>query len=66
MLNEPTYYGLWIMWNVLQCEATIGLVHPEQTTLHTIPIHEDCVVVEVHFVYDIYVDELVEYLLMTR
>jgi hypothetical protein len=42
------------MWNGLQCEAAIGLVHPEQTTLHTVPIHDDYVVVEEHFVYDIY------------
>jgi hypothetical protein len=45
----------------LQCEVAIGLVHPEQTTLQTVPIHEDCVVVEMLYVYDIYADELVEY-----
>jgi hypothetical protein len=28
-LTEPTYCGLWITWRGLQCEATIGLVHPE-------------------------------------
>jgi hypothetical protein len=49
------------MWRGLQCEATIGLVHPEQTTLQTVQIHEDCVVVEVLTVYTIFADELVEY-----
>jgi hypothetical protein len=29
MLTEPTYCGLWITWNGLQCEAAIGLVHPD-------------------------------------
>jgi hypothetical protein len=61
MLIDPTYCGLWITWNGLRCEAAIGLVHPEQTTLHIVLIHEDCVVFEVRFVYDIYADELVEY-----
>jgi hypothetical protein len=61
MLTEPTYCGLLITWNGLQCEAAIGLVHPEQTMLHTVLIHEDCVVVEVRYIYDIYADELVEY-----
>jgi hypothetical protein len=61
MLTEPTYCGLWITWNGLQCEAAIGLVHPEQTILNTVSIHEDCVVVEVRFVCDIYANELVEY-----
>jgi hypothetical protein len=45
MLLEPTHCGLWIMWRGLQCEAAIGLVHPEETTLQTVPIHKDCVVV---------------------
>jgi hypothetical protein len=40
MLTEPTHYGLWITWRGLQCEAAIGLVHPEETTLQTFPIHE--------------------------
>jgi hypothetical protein len=61
MLIEPTYCGLWITWKGLQCEAAIGLVHPEHTTLHTVTIHEDCVVVEVLFVCDIFADEPVEY-----
>jgi hypothetical protein len=61
ILTEPTYSGLWITWNGLQCEAAIGLVHPEQSTLHTVPIHEVCVVVEVCFIYDICADVLVEY-----
>jgi hypothetical protein len=56
MLSEPTH-GLWITWRGLQCEAVIGLVHPEQTTLQTVPIHEDCVVVEVLTVYTIFADE---------
>jgi hypothetical protein len=51
MLTEPTHCGLWITWRRLQCEAAIGLVHPEETTLHTVLIHEDCVVVEVLTVY---------------
>jgi hypothetical protein len=45
----------------LQCEAAIGLVHPEETTLQTVLIHEDCVVVEVLTVYTIFVDDLLEY-----
>jgi DNA-directed RNA polymerase subunit N (RpoN/RPB10) len=41
MLTEPTHCGLlWITWRRLQCEAAIGLVHPEETTLQTVPIHE--------------------------
>jgi hypothetical protein len=48
-------------WRGLQCEATLGLVHPEETTLQTVPIHEDCVVVEVLTVYTIIADELLEY-----
>jgi hypothetical protein len=47
MLTEPTHCGLWITWRGLQCQAAIGLVHPEQTMLQTVPIHEECVVVEV-------------------
>jgi hypothetical protein len=39
MLTEPTHCGLWIMWRGLQCEAALGIVHPEETTLHTVPIH---------------------------
>jgi hypothetical protein len=46
-LTEPTHCGLWITWRGLQCEAVIGLIHPEQTMLQTVLIHEDCVVVEV-------------------
>jgi hypothetical protein len=61
MLTEPTHCGLWIMWRGLQCEAALGLVHPEETTLQTVLIHEDCVVVEVLTVYTIFVDELLEY-----
>jgi hypothetical protein len=51
MLTEPTYCGLWITWNGLQCEAASGLIHPEQTTY--IP--------DFLFVYDIFANELVEY-----
>jgi hypothetical protein len=51
MLTEPTRCALWITWRGLECEAAIGLVHLEQTTLQTILIHEDYVVVEVLFVY---------------
>jgi hypothetical protein len=47
-------------WRGLQCEATLGLVPPE-TALQTVPIHEDCVVVEVLTVYTIIADELLEY-----
>jgi hypothetical protein len=61
MLTEPTQCGLWITWRGLQCEAALGLVHPEQTTLQTILINEDCVVVEVLTVYTIFADALVEY-----
>jgi hypothetical protein len=61
MLTEPTHCGLWITWRGLQCEAAIGLVHPEDTTLQTVLIHEDRVVVEVLNVYTIFVDELLEY-----
>jgi hypothetical protein len=61
MLTEPTHYGLWITWRGIQCEAALGLVHPEETTLQTVLIHEDCVVIEVITVYTIFVDELLEY-----
>jgi hypothetical protein len=61
MLIEPTHCGLWITWRGLQCEAALGLVHPEETTLQTVPIHEDCVVVEVITIYTIFADELLEY-----
>jgi hypothetical protein len=61
MLTQPTYRGLWLMWQGLQCEAAIGLIHLEQTMLHTVLIHEDCGVVEVLFVYHIFADELMEY-----
>jgi hypothetical protein len=43
------------------CEAALGLVHLEETTLQTVPIHEDCVVVEVITEYTIFADELLEY-----
>jgi hypothetical protein len=66
MLTEPTHRGLWITWRGIQCEAALGLVHLEETMLQTVPIHEDCVVVEVITKYTIFVDELLEYLLMTR
>jgi hypothetical protein len=61
MLTEPTHRGLWIMWKGLQCEAALGLVHPEETMLQTVPIHEGCVAVEVITVYTIFADELLEY-----
>jgi hypothetical protein len=61
MLTEPTHCGLWIEWRGLQCEAALGLVHPEETTLQTVSIHEDFVVVEVITVYTIFADELLEY-----
>jgi hypothetical protein len=61
MLTEPTHYGLWITWRGLQCKAALGLVHPEETSLQTVPIHEDCVVVEVVTVYTIFAGELLEY-----
>jgi hypothetical protein len=57
VLTEPTHCGLCIMWRGLQCEATLGLVHPEETTLQTVPIHEDCVVVEVITLYTIFAYE---------
>jgi hypothetical protein len=61
MLTEPTHCGLWITWRGLQCEAALGLVHPEETTLQTVPIYEDYVMVEVITVYTIFADELLEY-----
>jgi hypothetical protein len=61
MLTEPTHCGLWITWRSLQCETVIGLVHPEETTLQRVPIHEDRAVVEVLTVYTIFADELLEY-----
>jgi hypothetical protein len=61
MLIESTHYGIRITWRGLQCEAALGLVHLEETTLQTAPIHEDCVVVEVITVYTIFADELLEY-----
>jgi hypothetical protein len=61
MLTEPTQCGLWITWRGLQCEAALGLVHPEETTLQTVSIHEDRVVIEVITVYTIFADELLEY-----
>jgi DNA-directed RNA polymerase subunit N (RpoN/RPB10) len=36
MLTEPTHCGLWITWRGIQCEAALGLVHPEETTLRTV------------------------------
>jgi hypothetical protein len=45
----------------LQCEDAISLVHPEETTLQIVPIHEDCVVVEALIVFTIFADELLEY-----
>jgi hypothetical protein len=61
MLTELTHCGLWITWRGLQCEAALDLVHPEETTLQTVSIHEDCIVVEVITVYTIFADELLEY-----
>jgi hypothetical protein len=61
MLTEPTHCGLWITWRGLQCEAAFGLVHPEETTLQIVSIHEDYFVVEVLTVYTIFADELLEY-----
>jgi hypothetical protein len=66
MLTEPTHCGLWIMWRGLQCEAAIGLVHTEEAMLQIVPIHEDCVVVEVLTVYTIFADNCWNTLLMTR
>jgi hypothetical protein len=61
MLTEPTHCVLWITWRGLQCEVALCFVHPEETTLQTVPIHEDRVVVEVITVYTIFSDELLEY-----
>jgi hypothetical protein len=61
MLTEPTHCVLWITWRGLQCEAAIGLVHPEETMLQIVSINEDCVVVKVLIVYTIFEDELLEY-----
>jgi hypothetical protein len=49
------------MWRGLQCDVALGLVHPEETTLQTVSIHEGCAVVEVLTVYTIFADELLEY-----
>jgi hypothetical protein len=49
------------MWRGLQSEVSLGLVYPKETTLQIVPIHEDCVVVEVITVYTIFADELLEY-----
>jgi DNA-directed RNA polymerase subunit N (RpoN/RPB10) len=61
MLTEPTHCGLWITWRGLQCEVALGLVHPEETMLQTVSIHEDCFVVEVITVNTIFANELLEY-----
>jgi hypothetical protein len=61
MLTEPTHCGLWITWRGFQCEAAFSLVHPKETTLQIVPIHEDCVVVDVLTIYTIFADELWEY-----
>jgi hypothetical protein len=61
MLTEPTHCGLWITWRGLQSQASLGLVHPKETTLQTVSNHEDYVVVEVMTVYTIFADELLEY-----
>jgi hypothetical protein len=45
----------------VECEAVISVVHPEQTMLHTVLIHEDCVVVEVLHVYGVFMDHVLEY-----
>jgi hypothetical protein len=66
MLTKPAHCGLCIMWRGLECEAAIGVVHPEQATLQSVLIHEDCAVVEVLHVYTIFVDEPWNTLLMTR
>jgi hypothetical protein len=60
-LNEPTHCGLCIMWVSVECEVAIGVVHPEQTTLHKVLIHEDCVVVEMLHVYGVFMDHTLEY-----
>jgi hypothetical protein len=61
MLTEPTYCGLWIIFHSVECEVAIGVVQPEQTTLHTIPSHENCVVVEVLHVYFVFRDHVLEH-----
>jgi hypothetical protein len=60
MMTEPTHCGLWIAWRDLQCKAALGLVHPEENTLQTVPIHEGCLVVEVITVYTIFAEEVLE------
>jgi hypothetical protein len=45
----------------VECNAAIGVIHQEHTTLQTVPIHDDCVVVEVLHVYSVFVDEALEY-----
>jgi hypothetical protein len=45
----------------VECEAAIGVVRPEQTTLRTVLIHEDCVVVEELHVYGGFMDHALEY-----
>jgi hypothetical protein len=61
MLTEPAHCGLCIMWRGRECEATIGVVHLEQTMLQIVLIHDDCVVVKVLHVYTVFADELLEY-----
>ena len=60
-LTEPTDCGLWIIFHGVECEAAIGVVQPEQTTLHTVLIHEDCAVVEVLHVYAVFRDQVLEH-----
>ena len=60
-LTEPTDCGLWIIFHGVECEAAIGVVQPEQTTPHTVPIHKDCVVVEVLRVYAVFRDHALEH-----
>jgi hypothetical protein len=50
-VTEHTHCVLWITWRGLQCEAALSLVHLKETTLQTVPILEDRVVVEVITVY---------------
>jgi hypothetical protein len=61
MLTEPAHCGQWITWRGLECDAATGFVPTEETTLQTVLIREDCVVVEVLFVYNVFANELVEY-----
>jgi hypothetical protein len=42
MLIELTHCGLSITWRGIQSEVALDLVHPEETTLQTVLIHEDC------------------------